>query len=61
MLKQLCPIASNTKIYLLGWSANQTLSYHYEQGSGLHIHVPNVPYGALKHAWTFVLLFVDVP
>ena len=61
VLRQLRPIGGNTQIYLLGWSTNQTLPYHYEEGSGLHIQVPNITYGMLKHAWTFVLLFVDIP
>ena len=61
VLRQLQPIANNTEIYLLGWSTNQTLSYHYEEGNGLHIKIPNIAYGVLKHAWTFVLIFVDVP
>ena len=61
VLRQLQPIANNTEIYLLGWSTNQTLSYRYEEGSGLQIKIPNIAYGLLKHAWTFVLSFVDVP
>ena len=61
VLRQLRPIANNTEISLLGWSENQTLSYRYEEGVGLHIQVPNITYGVLEHAWTFALIFVDVP
>ena len=53
---------SNTQISLLGYSQpNQTLPFRYEAGVGLHIQVPNITYGVLRHAWTFRLIFVDVP
>ena len=61
VLRQLRPQGNSTEIYLLGWSTNQTLSYHYEKGSGLYIQVPNTTYGMLEHAWTFLLVFVDIP
>ena len=61
VLRQLRPTDSVAEIYLLGWSADQTLPHHYEEGTGLHIRISNVTYGMLEHAWTFVLLFVDVP
>jgi hypothetical protein len=53
---------SNTQISLLGYSQpNQTLPFRYEPGAGLLIQVPNITYGVLEHAWTFRLIFVDVP
>ena len=50
---------SNTQVSLLGYS--QTLPFRYEDGAGLLIQVPNITYGVLEHAWTFRLIFVDVP
>ena len=61
ILKQIEP-TGNTVVSLLGWSqGDKSLTFHYEKGVGLHIQVPNITYGVLKHAWTFVLMYVDVP
>ena len=61
LLRQIEP-TGNTVVSLLGWEQDsQKITYKYEKGVGLHIQVPNVTYGALDHAWTFMLMYVDIP